>query len=422
MKRIVLFFLVIYGSCCISTKTQTVTSKGIQFFKGSWKELLDEAKKQQKLIFVDVYTDWCGPCKQMDRDIFPLPQVGDLYNKHFINYRLNAEKGEGIQLAGQYAVKSYPCYLFLDSAGNVLDRDGDYQSQVAFVALGKRALEKKIAGGNLDEFRERYEKGDRQSDFLKSYLAKRTNLGLDNSQLLNEYVKSLPESSFNNPEEIMFLSQNMGSAVSNALPILLSRLHLLTSSQKLEVTDRLYSRLLYYAFGNAIKDKRFDDADQHLEEIEAIIPFLSNKHLASIDNLKLRYFSDIKDAARLKFLGYSLANKQLEIPADTMVKKDLELFKLAMEPFLSGKMDSLKIPGFQEEKKFAARQYSQGVASLFYTISTAFLNVLAPEDKSLNDALIWANYTYSLAPNENTKALCDRLRERINGGRVPKDE
>jgi len=422
MKHIPLFSLIIYLCFAISANAQTIPSKGIEFFKGSWEEVLEEAEKQQKLIFVDVYTDWCGPCKQMDSDIFPLQEVGELYNKLFINYRLNAEKGQGIQLANQYAVKSYPCYLFLDHAGNVLDRDGDYQSQVAFIALGKRASEKRNAGGKLDEFKARYEKGDRQPDFLKSYLVKRTTLGLDNSQILNKYVKILPQPSFNKPDEILFLGRNMGSTVSNALPILIARLHLLSNAQKREVSDRLYSKLLYYAFSKAIKEKRLDDAGKHLNEIETIMPFLSNQHLASINNLKLRYFSDIKDGVRLKRLGYSLARKQLEIPTDTIVKKDLEQFKLVREPFLSGKRDSLKVVGFQEDKKFAARQYSLGIASLLYTISSSFLNVLEPEDKSLNDALIWAKYTYSLAPNENTRALCDKLREKIDNGKIPRDE
>ena len=62
--------------------------KGIQFFKGTWKELLTEAKKQNKPIFVDVYTTWCRPCKVLDKDVFPSEKVGEFYNKNFINYKI----------------------------------------------------------------------------------------------------------------------------------------------------------------------------------------------------------------------------------------------------------------------------------------------------------------------------------------------
>lgn len=422
MKRISLFALISCMCYSLSSNAQTSPSKGIQFFKGSWKELLNEAKKQQKLVFVDVYTDWCGPCKQMDSDIFPLPQVGEVYNKLFINYRLNAEKGEGIQLAKQYSIKFYPTYLFLDDAGNVLDRSGDYQPAVTFIALGKRAAAKKDERGNLSEFKARYEKGDRQPDFLNAYLVKRTSLSLDNSEILNEYVKALSERALNEPDEILFLSRNMGRTVSAALPLLMARLHLLNNAQKQEVTDRLYNNLLSSAFGKAIHEKRFDDAAKHLDEINAILPFLSNQHPASLDKLKLRYFSGIKDVFHLKSLGYSLAAKQMAIPADTIVKKDRELFQLVMKPFLSGEKDSLRIPGFSEEKKFVARQYSGGIALWLHEISSAFLDVLQPGDKGLNDALAWATYAYSLVPNENRKALCDKLRAKLNNEKIPKDK
>jgi uncharacterized protein YyaL (SSP411 family) len=58
-----------------------------------------KAKKENKLIFVDAYASWCGPCKLMVKNIFPLKTVGDYYNSHFINAKIDMEKGEGIELA-----------------------------------------------------------------------------------------------------------------------------------------------------------------------------------------------------------------------------------------------------------------------------------------------------------------------------------
>ena len=55
MKRFVLLMLIlITGS--------TVFSQGIEFQKESYTEVLKMAKKQNKLVFIDVYTSWCGPC------------------------------------------------------------------------------------------------------------------------------------------------------------------------------------------------------------------------------------------------------------------------------------------------------------------------------------------------------------------------
>ena len=54
-------------------------AQGIRFAEGSWKELLETAKKEGKLIFVDCYTEWCQPCKQMEQQVFPSKKVGKFY-------------------------------------------------------------------------------------------------------------------------------------------------------------------------------------------------------------------------------------------------------------------------------------------------------------------------------------------------------
>lgn len=56
---------------------------------------------------------WCGPCKMMDRNVFVKKSVGDYYNSTFVNARFDMEKGEGIEIAQKYMVRSYPTYLFL---------------------------------------------------------------------------------------------------------------------------------------------------------------------------------------------------------------------------------------------------------------------------------------------------------------------
>ena len=81
-----------------------VFSQGIQFETSSWKEVLQKAKQENKLIFVDLYTTWCGPCKKMAAETFPQQVVGDYFNKNFVNYKIDAEKGEGPELAGKYEV------------------------------------------------------------------------------------------------------------------------------------------------------------------------------------------------------------------------------------------------------------------------------------------------------------------------------
>lgn len=115
---------------------------GMQFKKESWNDVLKMAKKENKLIFLDIYATWCGPCKRLKANTFSNAEVGKLYNDKFINVALDGEKGEGVELARKYAVRSYPTLLFLDSNGNIVTRTGGYHNPEEFIELGKTVAKK----------------------------------------------------------------------------------------------------------------------------------------------------------------------------------------------------------------------------------------------------------------------------------------
>jgi len=96
--------------------------EGINFEDISFEEALKKAKKQKKLIFVDAYAVWCGPCKWMDANTFREKEVGDAFNSEFINLKIDMEKGEGPELARKYNVRAYPTLLLIDGDGKVVKR------------------------------------------------------------------------------------------------------------------------------------------------------------------------------------------------------------------------------------------------------------------------------------------------------------
>lgn len=100
-------------------------SKGVIFENLTLQEALNKAKankKDPKLIFMDCFTSWCGPCKDMTNNVFPLEVCGTFFNANFINIGFDMEKGEGIDIAKKYAVSVYPTFLILDSDGNEINR------------------------------------------------------------------------------------------------------------------------------------------------------------------------------------------------------------------------------------------------------------------------------------------------------------
>ncbi len=114
--------------------------EGIQFQHENWMSALSEAKTDNKLIFVDVYATWCGPCKKLKKYTFSDKDVGDYFNANFINVALDAEKGEGISIANQYGVTSYPTVLIVDFEGNLVAKKSGYQNSADILTFVKRIV------------------------------------------------------------------------------------------------------------------------------------------------------------------------------------------------------------------------------------------------------------------------------------------
>lgn len=134
---------------------------GVRFFQGSWQALLSEAQKQKRLIFVDFYTVWCGPCKMLERYTFSNPEVGDYVEKNYLAYRVDAEKGDGVRLADQYRIRAYPTIVFLDPQGNEIGRHVGYADAPTFLNILRRYLERYTGTQSApqptwDSFKEQY--------------------------------------------------------------------------------------------------------------------------------------------------------------------------------------------------------------------------------------------------------------------------
>lgn len=140
-------------------------AQGIKFEDTNFKTILAKAKKENKLVFIDAYASWCGPCKLMVKNVFPQKAVGDYYNSHFVNAKIDMEKGEGIDLAKKYNVKAFPTYLFVDGNGEVIHRTLGYVEENDFIQFAKDAGDPSKRIGTL---KQRFENGEKDPEFLKN--------------------------------------------------------------------------------------------------------------------------------------------------------------------------------------------------------------------------------------------------------------
>lgn len=150
MKKIFISFLFIFS-------TLLLAQEGIKFETDTFSNILAKAKKENKLVFLDAFTSWCGPCKLLEKNVFSQKSVGDYYNATFINAHFDMEKGEGVNIARKYFIQSYPTLLFINGDGEVVYKASGYMPPNDFLNVGKEAsnpenrLENKIAKFNAGE-------------------------------------------------------------------------------------------------------------------------------------------------------------------------------------------------------------------------------------------------------------------------------
>ena len=107
----------------------------IDFKKGTVSEVLATAKAENKIVMVDVLTEWCKWCIELDNKVYAKKEVSDFANANLISYKIDAEKGEGVDFAKKYQIKGYPSILFLDGDGNEIDRIYGYVPAKDFLEM-----------------------------------------------------------------------------------------------------------------------------------------------------------------------------------------------------------------------------------------------------------------------------------------------
>lgn len=154
MKRntilnIIAVVLVAAGICALlltksdATPVKKDTAGGISFIEQDWDKALKDAKAQNKLVFLDIYATWCGPCKMLKKNTFTDAKVAEFFNKNFVNVSVDGEKGVGPQLAQKFAIQAYPTLIVTKADGQPVLYTMGYMDANTLLEFAKTALQKK---------------------------------------------------------------------------------------------------------------------------------------------------------------------------------------------------------------------------------------------------------------------------------------
>jgi thiol-disulfide isomerase/thioredoxin len=258
-----------------------------------WSTVLEKAKKENKMIFLDGYATWCGPCKKMDKDTYTDPKVAEFYNANFINVRYDMEKGEGKMIAEKYDVQAYPNLLFLNNDGVMVHKGVGFMEPGEFKELGTSAkspntqyytLKRNVTNLTGEQF-ERFaayavliEDGE-FDELANAYLSKQADI-LGNTALIKtimEHVSSLPSE-----EMLAYVIKNKAKITKEK------------HYSEEEVEERLISLTLGYALSEKVQ------ADQSQIDFEVLKKLLDKyipaKSFFVYHYFKMQYAIDNKEA------------------------------------------------------------------------------------------------------------------------------
>ena len=164
MKKSILWCISIMVLLGVNLQAQ---NRSINFEQGTFEEAFNKAKKNGKLLFVDCYTSWCGPCKILAKEVFTDNEVADYFNEYFISFKVDCEKGEGSELSKRFGVSGYPTLLFINEKGEIINKIVGASRQPQFLESVKKGLDTE---NSLFVRGKKYDSGYRDREFIMNLL------------------------------------------------------------------------------------------------------------------------------------------------------------------------------------------------------------------------------------------------------------
>lgn len=158
----------LFTAVCMTVLALSSQAQGIDFMpEGSLlKDAVAKAEQEGKMVFLDCYTSWCGPCKMMATKIFPTKEVGDFMNPKFVSIKIDMEKGEGPSLVEKLQISAYPTFIIFNGKGDEVGRFLGGSDAAGFMErVTKNSVDNGAAAMDA-----RFNAGDRDPQFLMEYL------------------------------------------------------------------------------------------------------------------------------------------------------------------------------------------------------------------------------------------------------------
>jgi thiol-disulfide isomerase/thioredoxin len=281
MKKGIFLFIAMF-LCFTQAQAQ-----GIEFFHGTFAEALVKAKTENKLIFMDAFAEWCGPCKRMAATVFTDEKVGKFMNSNFICLKTDMEKGEGPELSRKFDVSAYPTLLFLNAEGGLVQRNVGALPADGFITTARQALGKI---DNTKEFEKAYTEGKREPELIYSYVRALNRAGKPSLKIVNDFLQ---KADITQPLTLKVIFEGTSQADSKVFDLLIkNRAAIAALYSDQQVKDRIEEAIEKTA-ANAVQFKSAELQAEAKAKMKAHVPEKAEAFAAASD---MQFFKAANDA------------------------------------------------------------------------------------------------------------------------------
>jgi thioredoxin-related protein len=231
-------------------------NKSIIFQKTTFADIKKKAQVENKLIFVDAFTTWCGPCKYMAKNIFTNDTVADFYNTNFVNAKIDMEKGEGIELAKLYEVNCYPNLLFIDGNGKLVHRIAGAMPAQSFIELGKTALSGKET--YLD-YQSKYNADKNNTTNLFNYIRAMSMSCMEAEPQVKQYFSMQKDEDLLSDQNWQMIQEHTGDLQSREFLYVMNNRRAFEEKYTSKVVSDKINNVHYATLMSQIRSKSFDE-------------------------------------------------------------------------------------------------------------------------------------------------------------------
>lgn len=361
---------------CVSLFITGLTFSQTVFMENeAWAAVKEKAIKEKRMIFMDCYTSWCGPCKGLAQNVFPQKKVGDFLNSNFVCCKYDMEKEEGIELYKKYKsnIPGFPTMLVINPADeSIVHKVVGYTEPDALIS----ALQDGLDGKTLAVFQKRYDAGERSLGLIKDY-CKALDVAYDQDtkeRVVRGYIESMPLDSLKNKELLEMYLPYLNNAYAPQFEYVMKNLD--TYQRKLNVNRYDVESRLQRAMSDAVRDivnttLKNTDADTLAlmrEKGEALKKMLQGANVKGFNELNAKLaINDVRMKGDIMALDAILeADKILQATRDEYsFRPDMYKYMIEFADSKTQKDIIKKYLAMIQQKQDRADERSNGKVNLF---------------------------------------------------------